>query len=184
MYWGVCVCFVGTVVWSRRRIRITQSQQVCLTHIVRFVCLCDGLTHYVCVCVCVSSSFSVSPSDENIYEFGFDEDFDVDVPIGQCKALYNYNGELTTTFFAFIFYLFNWCDPKTEHTIRPCVSPVCVCVFQVTVTVLCVSRRASSWRWWWRIRATAGPEFRGQTETWDMCPLPTSRSSDSNFIRL
>ncbi|XP_056624827.1 thyroid hormone receptor interactor 10b isoform X2 [Triplophysa dalaica] len=39
-----------------------------------------------------NSSSSMSPSDENIYEFGFDEDF-VDVPIGQCKALYNYDGD-------------------------------------------------------------------------------------------
>lgn len=39
------------------------------------------------------SSSSVSPSNENIYEFGYDEDFDVDVPIGQCTALYNYDGD-------------------------------------------------------------------------------------------
>ncbi|XP_067296608.1 thyroid hormone receptor interactor 10b [Pseudorasbora parva] len=34
---------------------------------------------------------SESPS-ENIYECGFDEDFDVDVPVGQCKALYDFDG--------------------------------------------------------------------------------------------
>lgn len=35
-----------------------------------------------------------SPSD-NIYECEFDEEFDVDVPIGQCKALYDFDGERT-----------------------------------------------------------------------------------------
>ncbi|XP_051559717.1 thyroid hormone receptor interactor 10b isoform X2 [Myxocyprinus asiaticus] len=40
----------------------------------------------------VLSESSMSPSDENIYECGFDEDFEVDVPIGQCKALYNFDG--------------------------------------------------------------------------------------------
>ncbi|KAA0721665.1 Formin-binding protein 1-like [Triplophysa tibetana] len=39
-----------------------------------------------------NTSSNVSPSDENIYEFAFDEDF-IDVPIGQCKALYNYDGD-------------------------------------------------------------------------------------------
>lgn len=39
----------------------------------------------------VLSESSTSPS-ENIYECGFDEDFDVDVPIGQCKALYDFDG--------------------------------------------------------------------------------------------
>uniref|UniRef100_A0A8C2E2U6 Thyroid hormone receptor interactor 10b n=1 Tax=Cyprinus carpio TaxID=7962 RepID=A0A8C2E2U6_CYPCA len=34
---------------------------------------------------------SVSPSD-NIYECEFDDDFDVDVPIGQCTALYDFDG--------------------------------------------------------------------------------------------
>ncbi|XP_043115758.1 cdc42-interacting protein 4 homolog isoform X2 [Puntigrus tetrazona] len=41
--------------------------------------------------ITVMSDPSVSPSD-NIYECEFDEDFDVDVPIGQCKALYNFDG--------------------------------------------------------------------------------------------
>ncbi|XP_048051041.1 thyroid hormone receptor interactor 10b isoform X2 [Megalobrama amblycephala] len=41
--------------------------------------------------IAVLSESSVSPSD-NIYECGFDEDFDVDVPIGQCKALYDFDG--------------------------------------------------------------------------------------------
>ncbi|XP_051760442.1 thyroid hormone receptor interactor 10b [Ctenopharyngodon idella] len=41
--------------------------------------------------IAVLSESSVSPSD-NIYEYGFDEDFDVDVPIGQCEALYDFDG--------------------------------------------------------------------------------------------
>lgn len=52
---------------------------------------------HVCVCsseyIAVLSESSVSPSD-NIYECEFDEDFDVDVPIGQCKALYDFDGEI------------------------------------------------------------------------------------------
>ncbi|XP_058613091.1 thyroid hormone receptor interactor 10b isoform X2 [Onychostoma macrolepis] len=41
--------------------------------------------------ITVLSDPSVSPS-ENIYECEFDEDFDIDVPIGQCKALYDFDG--------------------------------------------------------------------------------------------
>ncbi|XP_050963853.1 thyroid hormone receptor interactor 10b [Labeo rohita] len=41
--------------------------------------------------IAVLSESSVSPS-ENIYECDFDEDFDIDVPIGQCKALYDFDG--------------------------------------------------------------------------------------------
>lgn len=43
---------------------------------------------------------SVSPS-ENIYECEFDEDFDIDVPIGQCKALYDFDGELLSFLHSF-----------------------------------------------------------------------------------
>uniref|UniRef100_A0A671M228 Cdc42-interacting protein 4 homolog n=1 Tax=Sinocyclocheilus anshuiensis TaxID=1608454 RepID=A0A671M228_9TELE len=41
--------------------------------------------------ISVLSESSVSPS-ENIYECEFDEDFDLDVPIGQCTALYDFDG--------------------------------------------------------------------------------------------
>uniref|UniRef100_A0A8C1NF90 Thyroid hormone receptor interactor 10 n=1 Tax=Cyprinus carpio TaxID=7962 RepID=A0A8C1NF90_CYPCA len=41
--------------------------------------------------ITVLSDPSVSPS-ENIYEYEFDEDFDIDVPIGQCTALYDFDG--------------------------------------------------------------------------------------------
>ncbi|XP_016100280.1 thyroid hormone receptor interactor 10b [Sinocyclocheilus grahami] len=41
--------------------------------------------------ITVLSESSVSPS-ENIYECEFDEDFDIDVPIGQCTALYDFDG--------------------------------------------------------------------------------------------
>uniref|UniRef100_A0A673FVR3 Cdc42-interacting protein 4 homolog n=1 Tax=Sinocyclocheilus rhinocerous TaxID=307959 RepID=A0A673FVR3_9TELE len=41
--------------------------------------------------ISVLSESSVSPS-ENIYECEFDEDFDIDVPIGQCTALYDFDG--------------------------------------------------------------------------------------------
>uniref|UniRef100_A0A9J7YCZ5 Thyroid hormone receptor interactor 10 n=1 Tax=Cyprinus carpio carpio TaxID=630221 RepID=A0A9J7YCZ5_CYPCA len=41
--------------------------------------------------ITVVSDPSVSPSD-NIYECEFDDDFDVDVPIGQCTALYDFDG--------------------------------------------------------------------------------------------
>ncbi|XP_016385674.1 cdc42-interacting protein 4 homolog isoform X1 [Sinocyclocheilus rhinocerous] len=41
--------------------------------------------------ITVLSESSVSPS-ENIYECEFDEDFDMDVPIGQCTALYDFDG--------------------------------------------------------------------------------------------
>ncbi|XP_059410962.1 thyroid hormone receptor interactor 10b [Carassius carassius] len=41
--------------------------------------------------ISVLSESSMSPTD-NIYECEFDEDFDVDVPIGQCTALYDFDG--------------------------------------------------------------------------------------------
>uniref|UniRef100_A0A8C2E9W9 Thyroid hormone receptor interactor 10b n=1 Tax=Cyprinus carpio TaxID=7962 RepID=A0A8C2E9W9_CYPCA len=49
-------------------------------------------THtHTCIYITVVSDPSVSPSD-NIYECEFDDDFDVDVPIGQCTALYDFDG--------------------------------------------------------------------------------------------
>lgn len=39
----------------------------------------------------VLSESSTSPS-ENFYECGFDEEFEVDVPVGQCTALYDFDG--------------------------------------------------------------------------------------------
>lgn len=60
---------------------------------------------HVCVCsaeyIAVLSESSVSPSD-NIYEYGFDEDFDVDVPIGQCEALYDFDGETVFSSFSLL----------------------------------------------------------------------------------
>uniref|UniRef100_A0A673MXE9 Cdc42-interacting protein 4 homolog n=1 Tax=Sinocyclocheilus rhinocerous TaxID=307959 RepID=A0A673MXE9_9TELE len=48
-------------------------------------------THVYSEYITVLSESSVSPS-ENIYECEFDEDFDMDVPIGQCTALYDFDG--------------------------------------------------------------------------------------------
>ncbi len=54
----------------------------------------------MCVCsseyITVLSEHSVSPS-ENIYEC----EFDIDVPIGQCKALYDFDGELLSFLHSF-----------------------------------------------------------------------------------
>uniref|UniRef100_A0A673FT93 Cdc42-interacting protein 4 homolog n=1 Tax=Sinocyclocheilus rhinocerous TaxID=307959 RepID=A0A673FT93_9TELE len=53
--------------------------------------LTHRLTHTDSHYISVLSESSVSPS-ENIYECEFDEDFDIDVPIGQCTALYDFDG--------------------------------------------------------------------------------------------
>lgn len=62
------------------------------------------LTGLMCVCsseyTTALSEHSVSPS-ENIYECEFDEDFDIDVPVGQCKALYDFDGELLSFLHSF-----------------------------------------------------------------------------------
>ncbi|XDV17003.1 hypothetical protein PO909_016562, partial [Leuciscus waleckii] len=41
--------------------------------------------------ITVLSESSTSPS-ENIYECGLDEEFEVDFPVGQCTALYDFDG--------------------------------------------------------------------------------------------
>jgi len=45
----------------------------------------------------VLSESSTSPS-ENIYECGFEDEFEVDFPMGQCTALYDFDGELLLFF--------------------------------------------------------------------------------------